>query len=109
MKIVARCLCRFDDHLVGSRRGSELALSPVSRIAVELLYFGIKEARACLFAGLFFLAVFLVPRGGFWSVPRYDVLLIIALIIQVWMVWAKLETIDELKAISLFHVIGFGL
>ncbi len=25
------------------------------------------------------------------------------------MVWAKLESIDELKAISLFHVIGFAL
>ena len=25
------------------------------------------------------------------------------------MVWAKLETLDELKAITLFHLIGFGL
>jgi uncharacterized membrane protein YoaT (DUF817 family) len=33
----------------------------------------------------------------------------IALAIQAWMVWAKLETLDELKAICLFHVIGFAL
>src|SRR3546814_17809987 len=25
------------------------------------------------------------------------------------MVWSKLETLDELKAISLFHVVGFAL
>lgn len=68
-----------------------------------------KEARACLFAGLFFAAVFLVPRAGMFGIPRYDLLLVIALAIQAWMVWAKIETIDELKAISLFHVLGFAL
>jgi len=76
---------------------------------VEFLWFGVKEARACLFAGLFFLAVFGVPRAGVLGIPRYDLLLIIALAIQAWMVRAKLETWDELKAITLFHVIGFGL
>jgi uncharacterized membrane protein YoaT (DUF817 family) len=75
----------------------------------ELLYFGIKEARACLFAGLFFLAVFAVPRGGVLGVPRYDLLLLIALLIQAFMLWAKLETWDEVKAISLFHLVGFAL
>ena len=75
----------------------------------DLLWFGIKEARACLFAGLFFLAVFLVPRGGVLGIPRYDLLLVIALAIQGAMLWAKIETWDELKAITLFHLIGFGL
>src|SRR3546814_19616906 len=75
----------------------------------EFLYFGIKEARACLFAGLFFAAIFLVPRAGVLGLPRYDVLLVIALAIQAFMVWSKLETLDELKAISLFHVVGFAL
>lgn len=84
-------------------------LSGVRRLAVEFLYFGVKEARACLFAGLFFAAVFLMPRAGVWGVPRYDALLIVALAVQAWMVWARLETLDELKAICLFHVVGFGL
>ena len=75
----------------------------------EFLWFGLKEARACLFAGLFFAAVFLVPRAGLLGIPRYDLLLVIALAIQAWMVWAKIETVDELKAISLFHVLGFAL
>lgn len=85
------------------------ALAGFRRFAVEFLFFGIKEARACLFAGLFFAAIFLVPYRGVLGVPRYDVLLVIAVAIQVWMVWAKLETLDELKAICVFHVLGFTL
>lgn len=87
------------------RRG----LSGLSRFVVEFLYFGVKQARACLFAGLFFLTVFLVPRGGILGLPRYDVILFVALMIQAWMLAAKLETWDEVKAISLFHVLGFAL
>jgi uncharacterized membrane protein YoaT (DUF817 family) len=84
-------------------------LAGLRRFAVEFFYFGVKEARACLFVVLFFTAVFSVPRAGLWGIPRYDALLIIALAIQVWMVWSKLETFDELKAVCLFHVIGFVL
>ena len=79
------------------------------RAAVEALYFLIKEVRACTFAGLFFLAVFTVPRAGLFGISRYDLLFLIAIAIQGWMVWARLESLDELKAITLFHVIGFGL
>ncbi|MGN6113001.1 MAG: DUF817 domain-containing protein [Luteimonas sp.] len=85
---------------------------PLARLPhglVEFLYFGVKEARACLFAGLFFAAIFVVPRTGLLGIPRYDLLLLIALAIQAFMVLAKLETIDELKAITLFHLVGFVL
>ena len=68
-----------------------------------------KQIRACLFVGLFFAAVFCVPKSGLFGIARYDLLLIIALTIQVGMVVLKLETLDELKAITLFHVIGFML
>ena len=84
-------------------------LTGFPRFCVEFLAFGLKEARACLFVGLFFASVFLVPRAGILGIPRYDVLLIIALTIQILMVWTKLETLDELKAVCLFHVIGFCL
>ena len=83
--------------------------SGLRRAALELGSFGIKNVRACTFAGLFFAAVFLVPRGGLLGVPRYDALLVIALVIQAAMVWTGLETLDELKAITLFHLIGFAL
>jgi uncharacterized membrane protein YoaT (DUF817 family) len=84
-------------------------LTGARRALTEFLWFGIKQARACLFAGLFFLAVFGVPRAGVLGIPRYDLLLLIALAIQAGMVWAKIETWDELKAISFFHLLGFGL
>lgn len=76
---------------------------------LDFFAFGLTQARACLFAGLFFLSVFLVPKAGWAGIPRYDLLLVIALGIQGVMVWTKLETWDELKAISLFHVVGFAL
>jgi uncharacterized membrane protein YoaT (DUF817 family) len=97
----------LDAHLLNLSARPDL--SGLRRATVEAGYFIVKEARACLFVALFFAAVFAVPRAGVLGVPRYDLLLIIALAIQGWMVWAKLETWDELKAITLFHLIGFAL
>jgi len=97
----------LDGHLLDFEPRQELG--GLRRFIVEFIYFGVKEARACLFVVLFFTAVFSVPRNGLFGIPRYDALLLIALGIQAWMVWAKLETWDELKAICLFHVIGFVL
>ncbi|MCS0608619.1 DUF817 domain-containing protein [Massilia solisilvae] len=84
-------------------------MGSLRRAAIEFLYFGIKEARSCLFVALFFAAVLLVPCGGVAGIPRYDLLLVVAIAIQVWMVRAGLETMDELKAVCLFHVVGFAL
>lgn len=75
----------------------------------EFLAFTLKQARACTFAVLLFSAIFLLPRAGLWHIARYDALLLIALALQVAMLRLGLETLDELKAICLFHVIGFGL
>lgn len=97
----------FDNYLLNYRINP--AWPTARRVAVEFLYFGIKEARACLFVALFFVAVFSIPRQGCFGLPRYDVLLGVAILIQVWMVWSKLETLDELKAICLFHALGFAL
>lgn len=99
-------LAALDSHLTDAR---PRALAGWRRAAVEFLYFGVKEARACLFVGLFFAAVFLVPRAGLFGIARYDVLLLAALAIQAGMVATRLETWDELKAVSLFHVVGFAL
>lgn len=106
-RFAAPHLSRLDQHLLES--SAQPGLSGLKRWLVEFLYFGIKNARACIFVGLFFSAVFSVPRTGILGMPRYDVLLLVALAIQAWMVWSKLETLDELKAITLFHVIGFAL
>ncbi|HYD81347.1 MAG TPA: DUF817 domain-containing protein [Paucimonas sp.] len=71
--------------------------------------FGLKEARACLFAGLFFCALFASHKLKGFGLPRYDVLLLIAVGIQAWMLRAKLETWDEFRAILVFHAIGLAL
>ncbi len=100
-------LNRLDNHLLNPPLRTDL--QGLKRFIYEFWYFGIKEARASLFAGLFFAAVFLVPREGLLNIPRYDLLLIIALSIQGWMLWTKLETWDEFKAICVFHLVGFLL
>jgi len=100
-------LSRFDQALLMTAPRADL--NGIKRVCIEFLFFGIKEVRACLFAGLFFLLLFLIPREGLWGIARYDLLFIGAMLIQVWMIAAKLETRDELYAICLFHVLGFVL
>ena len=72
------------------------------RFAVEFWFFGLKEARACLFAGLFFIAMFLIPKTGWLGISRYDLLLIFVVSVQAAMLYFKLETWDEVKSITLF-------
>ena len=96
----------IDFHLLDMRTRSTTGWR---RGLLEFVYFGVKNARACLFVGLFLLALILTPRAGIAGLRRYNLLLVLALLIQVWMVRTGLETIDELKAICLFHVIGFTL
>lgn len=79
------------------------------RFGLELVWFGIEQARACVFAALIFAAILLVPRAGLFGLPRYDVLLIIALAIQAAMLRTGLETLEDFKAICLFHAVGFAL
>lgn len=100
-------LNKFDQSLINPPLKHNLF--GFKRFIVEFVYFGVKNARACLFVGLFFSAVFLMPKSGVFGFARYDVLLLIAIVTQVSMVALKLETMDELKAVCLFHVIGFAL
>jgi len=74
----------------------------------EFVRFGIKQAWACLFGALL-LALIVVTR--FWYphdavVARYDVLVIGALAIQAALIGFKLETLEEVKIILIFHVAG---
>ncbi|WP_340610711.1 DUF817 domain-containing protein [Xenorhabdus bharatensis] len=79
----------------------------VKRFILEFLFFGLINARSCLFAGFFFLALFLVPAKGILGIPRYDVLLVFAVGFQALLIRFKLETWDEFKAICVFHLVGF--
>jgi uncharacterized membrane protein YoaT (DUF817 family) len=100
-------LLQLDAHLLKEKLHPNL--TGFKRFLLEFWYFGVKEARACLFVFLFFSAIFLMPRNGVFGLARYDALLIVAIAIQAWMLWAKLETLDELKAICIFHLVGFAL
>lgn len=75
----------------------------------EFWIFGLKEARACIFAGSFFVLLFLSKNIPLFGLPRYDFLFLAAVAIQALLIATKIETFDEAKAILLYHVIGFVL
>lgn len=74
----------------------------------EFLMFGILQARACVFAGSFFILLFLSHYITF-GLPRYDFIFLGAIGIQILLIITKIETIDEAKTIFLFHILGFIL
>ncbi|MGA0565940.1 DUF817 domain-containing protein [Rathayibacter sp. KR2-224] len=88
--------------------------APGSRIwsgVVEFLVFGAKQAWACVF-GAALLAVIVAAR--LWypqdaALARNDALTIAAIVIQIAMVWGRLETWSELRVIVVFHVVGTGM
>ena len=100
-------LTAFDDALL--QPCQPLNLEGPRRLACELWYFTIRQARACLFAFVIFAAALAVPRAGVFGLARCDALLAIALAAQAWLLWRRLETPEEARAIALFHVAGFAL
>lgn len=74
-----------------------------------LFHFGWEQALSCLFPVVIFASLALTQVIPLPFLPRYDWLLIIFLLMQVWMVRSGLETRDELKVITLFHLIGLAL
>lgn len=74
-----------------------------------LLNFVYQEAASCFFPSLILLLLALTKLMDV-GLPRYDFLLLASIAIQVWMVWGlKVETVDELKTITLFHVIAMAM
>ncbi len=82
--------------------------APANRFAFEFLWFGLKQAWACLFGG----AMLALILGTFllWPdespISRYDFLVVGAVAIQVAMLALKLETWAEARVILLFHIAG---
>jgi uncharacterized membrane protein YoaT (DUF817 family) len=75
----------------------------------ELIVFTVKQARACIFAGSFFVVLIASNYLQIPGLARYDFLFLAAIIIQLLLVLTRLETKDEVKVIMLFHAIGFVL
>ncbi|MHB1330848.1 MAG: DUF817 domain-containing protein [Minisyncoccota bacterium] len=75
----------------------------------EFLIFGLKQVKACVFAGSFFALLFISNHIPLFGFHRYDFLFLSALLIQIILYVTHLETKDEVKTIFLFHLIGFAL
>ena len=73
----------------------------------EFWVFGLKQAYACIFAGLF-LSVIIITHFyyPFSFIYRYDFLFLSAIAIQLCLLVTKLETAKEFYAIIIFHVIA---
>lgn len=91
-----------------ARIGRRASRRPVTAFAYEFVRFGIKQGWACLFGGLMvalLIATYLAyPKGA--ALARYDFLVLAGLAIQAVMLATKLETVEEAKAIFLFHAVG---
>lgn len=75
----------------------------------QLFYFGIEQAKACLFPVIIFLTLALTQVIEIPFMARYDFILFICLLTQLLMVIFRLETWDEVKVICVFHIIGLCL
>lgn len=75
----------------------------------QLVRFGREQALSCLFPVVIFASLALTQVIPLPFLPRYDWLLIICLVMQWAMMRFGLETRDELKVITLFHLIGLAL
>jgi len=82
--------------------------SRVQRLTHEFLHFGLKNARSCLFP-LFIFAMLALSQAVALPVARYDFLLGACLAMQALMLTTGLETRDELKVITVFHLLGLAL
>jgi uncharacterized membrane protein YoaT (DUF817 family) len=79
---------------------------------IEFWHFGLKEARACIFAGSFFLilaASKVIDTHALLGLYRYDAILLAALLLQAALLITRVESVGELKIICIFHFFGFAL
>lgn len=75
-----------------------------------LLHFAGQQTAACFFALFILTSLFITRYYPLPGLPRYDYMLVFVLLMQLAMVWLfKIETVDELKVICLFHVLGTAM
>jgi len=77
----------------------------------EFILFGLKQAWACLFAGLMLGLIILTKLvwQPDWPIHRYDALFVSALAIQVTFLALKMETVEEAKVILIYHLVGTAM
>jgi uncharacterized membrane protein YoaT (DUF817 family) len=75
----------------------------------QFLDFGMQEALSCIFPVSIFVILAVTQVVHVPGLHRYDLILLLCLGVQVLMYLTKLETFDEIKVISVFHVFGLVL
>lgn len=75
----------------------------------NFLQFGYLQALSCIFPVIIFAALAFSKFIEIPFLPRYDFILLVCILAQVFMLASKLETWDEFKVICVFHVIGLAL
>jgi uncharacterized membrane protein YoaT (DUF817 family) len=87
------------------------ALANLPAPLAEFILFGLKQAWACLFAGLM-LALLIGTKlvwQADWPIYRYDAIFLGAILIQATFLALKLESFDEAKVILIYHVVGTAM
>lgn len=76
---------------------------------IQLLHFGYHQAMSCIFPVAIFGTLALTSLFEIPVLHRYDAILLILLGVQYLMYRSGLETLDEIKVICVFHLIGLAL
>jgi len=75
----------------------------------EFVLFGLKQVRACLFAGTFLALILVSKHVSVFGLARYDFLFLGAVAIQIALVWTGVESKHELMTLCAFHALGISL
>lgn len=76
------------------------------RALLELIAFGIKQAKAALFGGLLLAFMLLTTVVDVPGLYRYDAIFLYAVVIQIFLLASGLETIREMIVIFGFHLVA---
>ncbi len=83
----------------------------VSQSIFEFISFGIKQAWACLFGAL--MLGMLVGTYLYYPedavLTRYDFITLMAVLIQIFLLVTRLETLEEARIILVFHIVGTAM
>jgi uncharacterized membrane protein YoaT (DUF817 family) len=75
----------------------------------EFWVFGLKQARACVFAGTFFVILIASRYLPLFGMYRYDFICVAAVLLQLALVLTRIESKDEFLTLCAFHVLGLAL
>ncbi len=78
-------------------------------LLAELVVFAIKQARACLFPGIFIAILLLSSHVPLFGLARYDFIFVGTVLAQVALVTCGLESRDEVLTLCAFHLLGVVL